>query len=116
MTVWQTVRATELTAVFSPQRKYKTVGSSPSSATKNENSHLKGGCFHFLLRKKELKFWASGYEPDRANNSKGDVATAASGGRRERKEAPRSTSAPRSKWAHCRAPQEEGIWQIEVSY
>ena len=27
MTVWETVRATEPTAVFSPQRKYKTVGS-----------------------------------------------------------------------------------------
>ncbi len=36
----------------------------------------------------------------------GDVATAACGGERERKEAPRSTSAPRSKRAQCRAPQE----------
>ena len=27
MTVWETVRATEPTAVFPPQRKYKTVGS-----------------------------------------------------------------------------------------
>jgi len=34
MTVRWTVRATEPTAVFSPQRKYKTVGSSPASATK----------------------------------------------------------------------------------
>ena len=34
MTVQWTVRATEPTAVFSPQRKYKTVGSSPASATK----------------------------------------------------------------------------------
>ena len=35
MTVRWTVRAAEPTAVFSPQRKYKTVGSSPSPATKN---------------------------------------------------------------------------------
>ena len=35
MTVLWTVRATEPTAVFSPQRKYKTVGSSPASATNN---------------------------------------------------------------------------------
>ena len=34
MTVRGTVRAAEPTAVFSPQRKYKTVGSNPSPATK----------------------------------------------------------------------------------
>ena len=34
MTVQCTVRATEPTAVFSPQRKYKTVGSKSASATK----------------------------------------------------------------------------------
>ena len=37
MTVRWTVRATEPTAVFSPQLKYKTVGSSPASATKIGN-------------------------------------------------------------------------------
>ncbi len=38
MTVRWTVRAAEPTAVFSPQRKYKTVGSSPSPATKNKGT------------------------------------------------------------------------------
>ncbi len=35
MTVWETVRATELTAVFSPQIKNKTVGSNHAKATNN---------------------------------------------------------------------------------
>ena len=48
MTVRWTVRATEPTAVFSPQRKYKTVGSSPASATKNP-VHVSGRDFYFLL-------------------------------------------------------------------
>ena len=39
MTVRWTVRATEPTAVFSPQRKYKTVGSSPSPATRKRKTN-----------------------------------------------------------------------------
>ena len=45
MTVLWTVRATEPTAVFSPQRKYKTVGSSPSPATKNSQVERLGFVF-----------------------------------------------------------------------
>ena len=49
MTVQCTVRATELTAVFSPQRKYKTVGSSPSPATKKIPKPIRFGIFFYLF-------------------------------------------------------------------
>ena len=50
MTVLWTVRATEPTAVFSPQRKYKTVGSSPSSATNEKQTSLGMSVFYLMER------------------------------------------------------------------
>ncbi len=49
MTVLRTVRAAEPTAVFSPQRKYKTVGSNPASATKSLPEHCSGRLYFFTI-------------------------------------------------------------------
>ena len=50
----------------------KVVGSSPSSATKNETLTFKVGVSFFIM-KERFSLAASGYEPDRANKSKGEV-------------------------------------------
>ena len=64
MTVLRTVRAAEPTVVFSPQRKYKTVGSNPASATKIAILFKSG--FYFCC------YRPRGMSP-RANNSKGEA-------------------------------------------
>ena len=57
MTVRWTVRATEPTAVFSPQRKYKTVGSNHTEARKKK--HPKRGAFLMVANKNCLLNWLS---------------------------------------------------------
>ena len=51
MTVRWTVRATEPTAVFSPQRKYKTVGSSHTEATKKCSRHSSAAIFLVAMKR-----------------------------------------------------------------
>ena len=55
------------------------ISKSVQRAKKRKQSPLRW-LFSFFIMKERFKFSASGYEPDRANNSKGDVATAAGGG------------------------------------
>ena len=56
MTVRWTVRAAEQTAAFSQQRKCKTGGSSPPSATKERQSS-KEGCFSFVWGRRTSDLW-----------------------------------------------------------
>lgn len=71
MTVRRTVRATEPTAVFSPQRKYKTVGSSPSPATRKAPKLLDFGAFfcHFGTFLTHLKIFSNTFSNTSSNKA-----------------------------------------------